>query len=331
MTGLRWLAAHLYRAEPWEGLLTSAVAPFIEEVLAAGLAEQFFFIRYWELGPHIRLRFKGDPAVLANDVAPLLDRYFTEWFTLHPSHRDQPVGPDGTPADKHWLPNDTIHYSDYQPEVERYGGSVGIEIAEKQFEVSSRAVLAVIGCSPEWNYERALGAAIQLHLGFAHATGMGLAESMIFFSHVFKKWLYRSSGGSGLPQSELLERQSAVLQAFQDTFARQSSLLVPYHRTLWTGLVAGASFDAAWLNRWVLEMGAICRALYQAQDQGRLRHPPTATPDQVNGMTVSARVLWPIFESYIHMTNNRLGVRNHDEAYLGYLIMRSLEELTDIG
>ncbi|MFP5247245.1 MAG: lantibiotic dehydratase C-terminal domain-containing protein, partial [Thermoanaerobaculia bacterium] len=32
----------------------------------------------------------------------------------------------------------------------------------------------------------------------------------------------------------------------------------------------------------------------------------------------------PILVSYLHMTNNRLGVANRDEAYLAYLIARSL-------
>jgi hypothetical protein len=38
--------------------------------------------------------------------------------------------------------------------------------------------------------------------------------------------------------------------------------------------------------------------------------------------------LWPIFESYVHMTNNRLGILNRDESYLGYLMQQSLTALS---
>ena len=56
----QWLAAYLYYSGNWEKFLTNSVKPFVEDILDRKLAEQYFFIRYWERGPHIRLRFKGD-------------------------------------------------------------------------------------------------------------------------------------------------------------------------------------------------------------------------------------------------------------------------------
>ena len=36
-----------------------------------------------------------------------------------------------------------------------------------------------------------------------------------------------------------------------------------------------------------------------------------------------------ILESYIHMTNNRLGISNYDEIYLAYFIYKNLELYAD--
>lgn len=38
---------------------------------------------------------------------------------------------------------------------------------------------------------------------------------------------------------------------------------------------------------------------------------------------------WLIYDSYVHMTNNRSGVLNRDEGYLGYLMAKSVELLIE--
>ena len=37
--------------------------------------------------------------------------------------------------------------------------------------------------------------------------------------------------------------------------------------------------------------------------------------------------LWPVLESYVHMTNNRLGILNKDEPFIAYFIKESFLEL----
>ena len=55
-----WLSVHLFYNEPWEEFLQKAVEPYVNTAIQTGIATQYFFIRYWERGPHIRLRLKGD-------------------------------------------------------------------------------------------------------------------------------------------------------------------------------------------------------------------------------------------------------------------------------
>ena len=42
-----WLAAYLYHNGSWETLLSESLAPFVKQVMADGLAEHYFYIRYY--------------------------------------------------------------------------------------------------------------------------------------------------------------------------------------------------------------------------------------------------------------------------------------------
>ena len=94
-----WLAAYLYYAEPWVDVLVKGLKPFVQDVLEAGRARQFFFIRYWERGPHIRLRFRGDRVELEEKVRPALVRYFEQYYLDHPSKRNDPEWLKATPTE----------------------------------------------------------------------------------------------------------------------------------------------------------------------------------------------------------------------------------------
>lgn len=322
-----WLAAYLFRPEPWEDFLTTAVEPFVEKVFKQKWAEGFFFIRYWEQGPHIRLRFKGDPDTLETQLKPQVDEYFLNYFRELPTRREVPANHDDLPPEHRWFPNDSVQYIAYQPEIERYGGPSGLLIAEEQFDASSRAVMAVIRESDNWDYDRALGAAIQLHLGFAYALGMDMVETGEFFTNIFQHWFSRAYGyTAGTAPEELNERRDITMNAFNDNFKKQEAVLVPYRRTLWNAFTEEIEFEQEWLNRWLIQMGAINEKIKTAHLQKKLQIPQWYTPDPGIKTPGERQQLWPILESYVHMTNNRLGILNRDEAFLGYLIKESLKE-----
>lgn len=305
-----WLGAYLYYAEPWEEFLLEGVRPFVRSILEEKLAEQFFFIRYWQQGPHIRLRFKGDAARLQNEIKPRLKSYFNHYFKEKPSQRQEPEQPQQIPEKLRWFPNHTIRFVPYLPEIKRYGGPAGILMAEGQFEASSRAVLSIIEESHGWDYERALGAAIQLHLGFVSALGMSLAESILFFSDIFSTWFYTSNrDNENIPAEEMRKSKEVTLKSFKEIFDKQEAMLVPFHNTLWNALAERVTFEEQWLNRWLSDMEGTKK---------RLKN---------NNIPQRRQQLWPILGSLVHMTNNRLGILNRDEAFLGYLIKECLEEV----
>lgn len=318
-----WLAAYLYRAEPWEPFLQEAVQPFVRQILSEGLADGYFFIRYWEQGPHVRLRFHGNPQILAEKVRPRLEAHFSAYFDKQPSHRDLSMWPKERHSEL--LPNDHVHFTPYEPEYDRYGGKAGIVIAERHFQASSEATFAALDEVAGWTYERALGLAIQMHLGFAHAMEMKPIELLAFFRRIAYMWMGRAYYLSpDAPQEDHARLIAETQDAFATAWESQKEGLVEFCGTLWQGLREAMDFDQAWFKTWQMALAETHMDLHQTAaeiDFPNLRMP---IPDGLHEDRVR---YWPILESYIHMTNNRLGILNRDEAFLGFLIDQSMQTL----
>ena len=70
-----WLAGHIFfhgqiYTPECDRVVLDVAEPFVRKVMGEGWADGYFFIRYSELGSHVRLRFHGDPAVLEEKVWP---------------------------------------------------------------------------------------------------------------------------------------------------------------------------------------------------------------------------------------------------------------------
>lgn len=123
--GSPWLTAKIYaNTSAMDCLLTSVVAPLVERGRAQRTVDGWFFLRYFDPLPHLRLRLHGDPRGLAAQVLPELSE------RLSPFLRSERV----------WkLVLDT-----YDREVERFGGDAGVLLAEAVFEHDSDAALRAI-------------------------------------------------------------------------------------------------------------------------------------------------------------------------------------------
>jgi thiopeptide-type bacteriocin biosynthesis protein len=320
-----WLASYLFYNEPWEGFLKDAVFPFVNNILEEELAESYFFIRYWERGPHIRLRFYGDGHNMDNVVKPRIKEYFDDYFLKFASTRKDPEVMSSLPEDQQWFSNNSVQFIPYEPETERYGGDPAIRVAEEQFRLSSDTILSIIGESGAWNYERAMGAAIQLHLAFAHAVGMSREETKEFFRYIFTGWLPMAyETGLPLTEEKRIEMRQEVLHAFEENYKKQEASLKGFHATLWEAFSEDAEFEQEWLNKWLEGMRSVKTQLHSLNNTGKLIFPHRVVTYPNYSTEEEKASFWSIYSSYVHMTNNRLGVLNRDEGYLAYLIQKSL-------
>jgi len=322
-----WIAAYLFYAEAdWNEFINNAVRPFVDLVCKDGVIEHFFFIRYWENGPHIRLRFKvGDPAIAVGLISQL-KTYFQLYFMQNPSESSLSTKKQLVDS-RFFYPNNSIQFVEYVPEIERYGGQVGILIAEQQFEASSRAVLSIITNGLYQEYDYMLGKAIQLHLGFIYTTGMSMDDALRYFESSLRDHLQTDQDEEDpLLENKLGDVTQKVLNAFEESFISQKHKLVPYVRGLWSAFEEGVLFEDDWLNLWLVEMKNINEALRSAYINDLLLIPNQVKLQVKDGACV-IEDLWFIFRSYIHMTNNRLGIKNHDEVFLNYILVNSLVSL----
>lgn len=112
------------------------------------MTQEWFFIKYWRGGPHIRLRFHDSVENIKEEIEGVVDKFF-ENNKVDNLDRDiyySRISFDGKKEDSSKLPwheSGTWFYEDYIPEYERYGEGKLMEISENIFFHSSRLALSI--------------------------------------------------------------------------------------------------------------------------------------------------------------------------------------------
>src|SRR5262249_21929470 len=80
LPGGEWFYAKLYGGTATaDRLLRDEIAPFVGELLEEGVIDRWFFIRYTDPNPHLRLRMHGEPSRLAGTVGPAFHEAAQRW------------------------------------------------------------------------------------------------------------------------------------------------------------------------------------------------------------------------------------------------------------
>ena len=127
--GSEWLFAKLYTGQHTaDQLLGGPLAHLVKEAMASGDADRWFFIRYADPEPHLRIRFHGDPSRIWARVLPRLNQ------TLGPLLENTLL----------WQ----IQLDTYDPETRRFGGLSNLARAEKIFMADSEAAMEILATHP---------------------------------------------------------------------------------------------------------------------------------------------------------------------------------------
>jgi thiopeptide-type bacteriocin biosynthesis protein len=119
--GSEWTYLKLYTGSATgDRLLRDAIGPCARDLVGSGAADRWFFIRYDDPGFHLRVRVHGD----AEHIRTALD-------TLAARAIDEGLAHDAV-------------MGTYQREIERYGGSEGVLVAERLFHADSDAVVDLL-------------------------------------------------------------------------------------------------------------------------------------------------------------------------------------------
>jgi lantibiotic biosynthesis protein len=123
--GSEWLFAKVYCPRNLEDdVICDSMFALTENAVASGFADSWFFIRYADPEPHIRLRFHGSPETLTHH----LFAHVCEWAGRLMS---------GGLCLK-------IQFDTYEQELERFGGARGMSSSETIFAADSRSAIAIL-------------------------------------------------------------------------------------------------------------------------------------------------------------------------------------------
>ena len=268
-----WISFHIFFKDERNAFLQKAVVPLIEQLKTASVIRDFFYIRYNQEGPHIRIRFLCQE-VMKEALSEMINAVCKNYFGARFFELREVV---------------------YRPETERYGGSATLPLAEAHFALSSKVCLAVLSEQPD----NILSRAMILHFSMMAVSALSMGEIHELCDTYLENWFSHS----GLIQDGITPRQAAI-KHFEPEYQKmpQKDLFKKIYYLIDTNDETGIS----WLDTWIEGNKSTLSDLFKAAgDPSKFQR---------------------ILESLIHMTNNRLGVKNYDEAFLAYLLKRTIED-----
>ncbi|PSL01621.1 thiopeptide-type bacteriocin biosynthesis protein [Haloactinopolyspora alba] len=329
-----WVALHVFYASDANPIVVEAVRPLVDELRRDDVIDGWFFIKYWMEGPHLRVRFRprtpelrGEvteratsalqafldrrPALYDTDIAGLGDLYKRMYIAEYGEERWAREYGDGAMP---FRPNNSIANLPYEPEYDRYGGPAGIDLAEWHFEHSSDMVAKLLATSNTHVRPVLLGLATQLSLMTAY-TFLGDDRSVQrFFQRYRTFW-----------ETSYQEPSDDYHGSFDKSFELTRDSLVERIDRI-RGIAGAEPADAlSGIERtWLAHCAELRERVLDAAGRGQLVFPSERLGGKapIDDPEALATVL---LSSYVHMTNNRLGVAILDEIYLSYLVERALE------
>lgn len=190
-----------------------------------------------------------------------------------------------------------IKYVPYVPETKRYGNELTLPLAEGLFHASAVCSLEYITTCTEWDVQTALAVACKINVAFFHA----LNEPPKVNSHICNRFIDAWLSHLGEKNATSGQLKEHMLQLYN----KQAYGLQQMTTALWKQLQSGQAAPVlqTYMNR--------CRPLLEAY---RKAHLP------VEKWRYAMR-------SLLHMTHNRLGISNREEAWSLFIVEKCLHHL----
>ncbi|HJW43523.1 MAG TPA: lantibiotic dehydratase [Geothrix sp.] len=191
--GSSWLYLKLYCGATTADRLLVELEPLLRVTGKQGLWDRWHFVRYRDPSPHLRIRFHGLPFRLLAEMLPLLRKHLEGYLAQGLLWKWQ--------------------VDTFEPELERYGGAVGFQLAEAWFFEDSQHVLhqLMTGLDQEKRWRAGLRAvdAIWAALGLGIPERRDLARTA---RDGFRKE-FRATGQDGSPIGAKFRRLRKELEA----------------------------------------------------------------------------------------------------------------------
>lgn len=300
----RWTSLHVFLADPGksEGWLTEALLPLTRDWRAQGIINSWFFVRYWEGGPHIRVRLRGLAAEHAPAIKAALAKDLKSYLSPTPLSREAYYGEhsfDGVPVERAalpWFDEGSLVEIPYEPEFQRYGGRAAIAASEDLFAVSSQLTASMIAATQKNLDARLQRAALIMAVAINAAGFTGTDAIRLASDHVAMWSNYSAATREQAQQLRLLAEKTAEAGQRTDRIFAQAAQ------------VGGAGGALAPFAQAVAQWRA---RLVTLGEQCNLVEPYSGRTVDSSARTTSA--IQQILGSQLHMICNRLGLAPHLE------------------
>ncbi|MEV7444010.1 thiopeptide-type bacteriocin biosynthesis protein [Streptomyces sp. NPDC091204] len=222
-----WQSHHLFlhsTTEDTDRFLVGDAAPLLDGLVAAGEAADWFFIRYGQDGPHVRIRVRTTARL--PELPDLLAR----------QARQVPAVPGPWPS-RHG----EVRAVPYAPETRRYGGPRALPVAEAVFGASTRTALDVLRALPAGS---AAASRLTAAADLAHTTAYALGMDRLAAA----RWLRAHAAGWRWVTEVPLLPAAAIHTRVNTVHAAQRTTLTARAADLHERLQAGTA--APWPAYW---------------------------------------------------------------------------------
>ncbi len=311
-----WISLNAHVGEQQNSFLRDIITPFLSD--NEELINSFFFLRYWLGGPHLRLRFrceKSNAHLIINKLQVKFERWKAQVANFHmlslTQYKKLQVklaeleGMDSRQDEHNFISDPRLIISTYEPEVEKYGGTKGVEIAEKLWCESSLFCLKV-------NELKLLENGNKLNIGFltniigVSSFEFNLNEAAEYFNRSASVWQHYCPAN--------------FTEKFTPAFKKQATRLSPTVNAIWQGEFKSPSFNLEY-KKWLAAMAGAKSAIDIHFDE--LQAGFSKMSADLDKVPVPALKSYLLIQ-YIHTHNNRLGVNTIDEWHVARLAEESV-------
>lgn len=211
--------------------------------------------------------------------------------------------------------NNSFSFEEYEPEYGKYGGMLGVALAEWHFQYSSDLVIEAVRTMNLHLRTVLLGTAAQLMMVMSSCFLDGDEQVISFLERYHAFW------DSSFAQTEFTARRGydrayeQMGEGLGRRFAEIRAAVSAGQPERLPGFLRGWAEHCRELAHRVRELAAAGALEFSAWSGGEALLPDGP-----------AQALPWLMSPYLHMTNNRLSVSIRDEAFLAYVLARSLRE-----
>lgn len=304
----KWLSFHIFIHDTsfHDEFILNHLYPVIQELFKKGLIYSWFFIRYWEGGPHIRVRLLIDKdetslmfknkildnikaiPMLSEELSPKL--YYKNYLKENFTNKEM--------ENYGWYPDHSMIDQTYFAELERYGGYKVIGESEKLFEISSEIALRIIKATS--NRKNRLLVAFDFILIYSLAIYPDPLEAAKWLRNYVFSWKY-SEQTPNLNIYETVEYAQKEFHEKQNKYVERSNKIINKLRESENS--KKDSIKEIWFSSLNKYNGVLSEALKE---------------------DTLANTVGAINMSQMHMFANRIDINPTEECYLCWLVSLSL-------